>query len=94
MSSKKVRYMVEGSAPFSIHAEGLSIQAITRKSEVPVTVEIEGMTRRMLVAFQEAIQKELMRREKAWDIQREQLLGTHEAESSECKGAEPSRPAA
>ena len=73
MSSKKVRYMVEGSTPFAFHGEGLSIHAITRKSEVPVAVEIEGMTRRLLVAFQAAIQKELARREKAWAGQREQL---------------------
>jgi hypothetical protein len=73
MNSKKVRYMVEGGSPFSLHGEGLSIRAITRKSEVPVTVEIEGMTRRVLVAFQEAIAKELARREEAWNQQREQL---------------------
>ena len=55
MHGKNVRYVLEAGAPFSLHEEGLSIRALTRKSEVPVTIEIEGMTRRVLLQFQEAI---------------------------------------
>ena len=39
MRERKVRYMVEDAAPFSVHGAGLTIQAVTRKSEVPVTIE-------------------------------------------------------
>lgn len=70
---KKVRYMIDAGAPFSLHSEGLSIKAITRKSEIPVTVEIEGITRKVLVQFQEAIAKELARREQNWAQQRQEL---------------------
>src|SRR3954453_32423 len=55
MAERKVRYMLEDGAPFSIHADGLLIQAVTRKSEVPVTLEIEGVSRKMLLQFQAAI---------------------------------------
>src|SRR5438093_183158 len=55
MRERKVRYIVEAAAPFAVHGEGLTIQAVTRKSEVPVTIEIEGVSRRLLLQFQEAI---------------------------------------
>ena len=57
MAERRVCYMLEDAAPFSIHADGLLIQAVTRKSEVPVTVEIEGVSRRMLLQFQAAIEQ-------------------------------------
>ena len=34
MRERKVRYIVEAAAPFAVHGEGLTIQAVTRKSEV------------------------------------------------------------
>jgi hypothetical protein len=74
MPERKVRYMVEDGAPFSVHADGLLIQAVTRKSEVPVTIEIEGVSRRMLLQFQAAIEQELARRESAWKQQRQRVL--------------------
>jgi hypothetical protein len=73
MNARKVRYVIEPGTPFSLHAEGLSISAITRKSEIPVIVEIEGMTRRVLLAFQDAIEKELARREESWKRESENL---------------------
>jgi hypothetical protein len=81
MSEKKVRYMVEDATAFSLHGEGLTIRAVTRKSEVPVTVEIEGLTRKVLLQFQAAIEQELARREESWKRQREQVLQkAHEQE--------------
>src|SRR3954468_20081618 len=77
MAERKVRYMLEDGAPFSIHADGLLIQAVTRKSEVPVTVEIEGVSRRMLLQFQAAIEQELARRESAWAEERRRVLKVH-----------------
>ena len=77
MAERKVRYMLEDGAPFSIHADGLLIQAVTRKSEVPVTVEIEGVSRRMLLQFQAAIEQELARREAAWAGERQRVLKLH-----------------
>jgi hypothetical protein len=74
MSERRVRYMLEDAAPFSIHADGLLIQAVTRKSEVPVTLEIEGVSRRMLLQFQTAIEQELVRRESAWKLERQRVL--------------------
>src|SRR5262249_9449849 len=72
--SKKVRYVLEDGAAFALHGEGLTIQAITRKSEIPVTVEIEGMSRKRLLQFQAAIEQELARRESSWKHQEELLL--------------------
>src|SRR4051812_31273141 len=77
MAERKVRYMVEDGAPFSVHADGLLIQAVTRKSEVPVTIEIEGVSRRMLLQFQAAIEQELARREAAWKQERQRVLHVH-----------------
>src|SRR3954468_3301252 len=77
MRERKVRYMVEDGAPFSVHGEGLLIQAVTRKSEVPVTIEIEGVSRRMLLQFQAAIEQELARRESAWKQERQRVLHVH-----------------
>src|SRR5438067_13272427 len=77
MAERRVRYMLEDGSPFSIHADGLLIQAVTRKSEVPVTVEIEGVSRRMLLQFQAAIEQELARREKAWKQERQRVLKLH-----------------
>src|SRR3954453_4193453 len=77
MAERKVRYMLEDGAPFSIHADGLLIQAVTRKSEVPVTLEIEGVSRRMLLQFQAAIEQELARRETAWKQERVRELKLH-----------------
>src|SRR6478735_1924760 len=74
MAERRVRYMLEDGAPFSIHADGLLIQAVTRKSEVPVTIEIEGVSRRMLLQFQAAIEQELARRESAWKQERQRVL--------------------
>ncbi len=79
MAERRVRYMLEDGAPFSIHADGLLIQAVTRKSEVPVTLEIEGVSRRMLLQFQAAIEQELARREVAWKQERERVLKLHHA---------------
>src|SRR5438309_11943985 len=78
MADRKVRDMVEAGAPFAVHGEGLLIQAVTRKSEVPVTIEIEGVSRRMLLQFQAAIEQELARREKAWKQERQRALKLHE----------------
>src|SRR5438552_13958962 len=80
MAERKVRYMVEDGAPFSVHGEGLLIQAVTRKSEVPVTIEIEGVSRRMLLQFQAAIEQELARREAAWKQERRRVLQVHQPE--------------
>ena len=77
MAERKVRYMVEDGAPFSVHGEGLLIQAVTRKSEVPVTIEIEGVSRRMLLQFQTAIEQELARREAQWKQERQRVLQLH-----------------
>ncbi len=79
MAERRVRYLLEDGAPFSIHADGLLIQAVTRKSEVPVTLEIEGVSRRMLLQFQAAIEQELARREVAWKQERERVLKLHHA---------------
>jgi hypothetical protein len=87
MAERRVRYMLEDGAPFSIHADGLLIQAVTRKSEVPVTVEIEGVSRRMLLQFQVAIERELARREAAWADERQRVVKPHRA-AAEVK-AEP-----
>src|SRR4051794_30488931 len=89
MAERRVRYMLEDGAPFSIHADGLLIQAVTRKSEVPVTVEIEGVSRRMLLQFQAAIEQELARREKAWTQERQRVLKLHAAEAAESAADEP-----
>ncbi len=78
MADRRVRYMVEAASPFSIHADGLLIQAITRKSEIPVIVEIEGLSRRMLLQFQAAIEQELARREVAWKRERQRVLKVHD----------------
>src|SRR2546430_3028666 len=77
MAERKVRYMVEDGAPFSVHGEGLLIQAVTRKSEVPVTIEIEGVSRRLLLQFQQAIEQELSRREAHWKQERQRVLRLH-----------------
>jgi len=77
MRERKVRYMVETAAPFTVHGEGLTIQAVTRKSEVPVTIEIEGVSRRLLLQFQEAIAEELARREAHWKQERQRVLQLH-----------------
>jgi hypothetical protein len=91
MAERRVRYMLEDAAPFSIHADGLLIQAVTRKSEVPVTLEIEGVSRRMLLQFQAAIEQELTRRESAWKQERQRVLKLHEtvAEAKEEPVDEP-----
>ena len=89
MAERKVRYMVEDGAPFSVHGEGLLIQAVTRKSEVPVTIEIEGVSRRMLLQFQAAIEQELARREMAWKQERQRVLKVHAAETAEPVADEP-----
>jgi hypothetical protein len=75
--------MVEAGSPFSIHADGLLIQAVTRKSEIPVTVEIEGVSRRMLLQFQAAIEQELARREVAWKQERQRVLKVHEGQAAD-----------
>ena len=77
MAEGRVRYMLEDGAPFSIHADGLLIQAVTRKSEVPVTLEIEGVSRRMLLQFAAAIEQELARREVAWKQERQRVRKVH-----------------
>ena len=89
MAERKVRYMVEDGAPFSVHGEGLLIQAVTRKSEVPVTIEIEGVSRRMLLQFQAAIEQELARREAAWKQERQRVLQVHR-ESHDTAAESPS----
>jgi hypothetical protein len=78
MPERRVRYMLEDTAPFTIHADGLLIQAVTRKSEIPVTLEIEGVSRKMLVQFQAAIEEELARRESAWTQERQRVLKVHD----------------
>jgi hypothetical protein len=78
MPDRRLRYVLEDSAPFSIHADGLLIQAVTRKSEVPVTLEIEGVSRKMLLQFQAAIEQELERRESAWKYERQRVLKVHD----------------
>jgi hypothetical protein len=83
MRERKVRYMVEAGAPFSVHGEGLTIQAVTRKSEVPVTIEIEGVSRRLLLQFQQAIEQELARREAHWKQERQRVLKVHRDEQTE-----------
>src|SRR5262245_40011517 len=77
MRERKVRYIVEAAAPFAVHGEGLTIQAVTRKSEVLVTIEIEGVSRRLLLQFQEAIEQELTRREAQWKQERQRVLKLH-----------------
>ena len=89
MAERRVRYMLEDGAPFSIHADGLLIQAVTRKSEVPVTVEIEGVSRRMLLQFAAAIEQELARREKAWTQERQRVLKVHAADTPDPAADEP-----
>ena len=74
MSEKRIRYVIDEGTPFAVHGEGLTIQAHTRKSDVPVTVEIEGVTRKLLLQFQNAIEQELARREVYWKNQRERLV--------------------
>src|SRR5436309_12640246 len=90
MRERKVRYIVEAAAPFAVHGEGLTIQAVTRKSEVPVTIEIEGVSRRLLLQFQEAIEQELARREAQWKQERQRVLQLHretQAEPAEAPAA-------
>jgi hypothetical protein len=77
--AKRIRYFLEDKAPFLFHAEGLTIQAVTRKNEIPVTVEIESLSRKRLLEFQAAIQKELARREQSWNKHRENLQHVQEA---------------
>src|SRR5687768_8232639 len=84
MTERMVRYMIEDGAPFSVHGEGMTIQAVTRKSEVPVTIEIEGVSRRVLLQFQAAIEQELARRESAWKQERQRVLRLHR-EAQEAK---------
>jgi hypothetical protein len=74
MSDKRIRYVIDEGTPFAVHGEGLTIQAHTRKSDVAVTVEIEGVTRKLLLQFQDAIEQELTRREVYWKNQRERLV--------------------
>lgn len=75
MAERKIRYMVDGQGTaFSIHGEGLTIQAVTRKSEVPVTLEIEGVSRKLLLQFKAAIDDELARREEHWRQERQRLV--------------------
>jgi hypothetical protein len=74
MSDRKIRYVIDEGTPFSVHGEGLTVQAHTRKSDIAVTVEIEGVTRKLLLQFRAAIDQELDRREAEWKSQREQLL--------------------
>jgi hypothetical protein len=79
MSMRRVRFTVDDAAPFAMHGEGLTIEAMTRKSEVPVTVEIEGISRRMLLQLRRAIRQELARRKEYWKEQRELMLREREA---------------
>src|SRR5436305_14421317 len=74
MSDRKIRYVIDEGTPFSVHGEGLTVQAHTRKSDIAVTIEIEGVTRKLLLQFRQAIDEELDRREAEWKSQREQLL--------------------
>jgi hypothetical protein len=90
---KKVRYVLEEGAAFALHGEGLTIQAITRKSGIPVTVEVEGMSRKRLLQFQAAIEQELARREASWRQQAELLLRQSEQETEGRNGCE-AQPAA
>ena len=83
MRDRKVRYIVEAGAPFAVHGEGLTIQAVTRKSEVPVTIEIEGVSRRLLLQFHEAIEQELARREAHWKQERQRVLQLHREAQTE-----------
>ena len=89
MRERKVRYIVEANAPFAVHGEGLTIQAVTRKSEVPVTIEIEGVSRRLLLQFQEAIEQELARREAHWKQERQRVLQLHRESHAEPPEAPP-----
>ena len=89
MRERKVRYIVEAAAPFAVHGEGLTIQAVTRKSEVPVTIEIEGVSRRLLLQFQEAIEQELARREARWKQERQRVLQVHRETPAEAPAVEP-----
>lgn len=73
--------MVDDAAPFALHGEGLTIQAVTRKSEIPVTLEVEGISRRMLMQLRRAIDEEVERREKRWKEQRELLLRGRDEEA-------------
>ena len=91
--AKRVRYVLEEGAPFSFHSEGLTIQATTRKSEVPVAIEIEGLTRKRLVQLQAAIHQELVRREESWQKQRT-LDSTFTPEQPAEPGPQQDRPAA
>src|SRR5205085_11197986 len=95
-TERMVRYMAEDNAPFSVHGEGITIQAVTRKSEVPVTIEIEGVSRRVLLQFQAAIEQELARREAAWKQERQRVLKLHrealEANHEPTKNGQPQPP--
>ena len=91
--AKRVRYVLEEGAPFSFHSEGLTIHATTRKSEVPVAIEIEGLTRKRLVQLQAAIHQELVRREESWKQQRGLFVESSEHPLVE-EDAQPDRPAA
>jgi hypothetical protein len=77
MADRKVRFMLESGASFSVHGEGITIQAVTRKSEVPVTIEIEGVTRRQLLQLQAAIEQDLARREAGWKQEWQRVLKLH-----------------
>jgi hypothetical protein len=90
---KRVRYVLEEGAAFTLHGEGLTVQAVTRKSGVPITVEIEGMSRKRLLQFQEAIEEELARREASWRRQ-EELLLRQSPEEAPGPDATEARPAA
>jgi hypothetical protein len=84
--AKRVRYVLEEGAPFSFHSEGLTIHATTRKSEVPVVIEVEGLTRKRLVQLQAAIHQELVRREQSWKQQR--ILSAQFAQEQPTKPAQ------
>jgi hypothetical protein len=88
---RKVRYVLEDGAPFALHGEGLTIQAITRKSEIPVMVEIEGLSRKRLLQFQAAIEQELERREASWKHHQEVFFrqGHEETETRKNGEAQP-----
>src|SRR5437763_15880565 len=81
--AKRVRYVLEEGIPFSFHSEGLTIQATTRKSEVPVAIEIEGLTRKRLIQLQADIHQELARREESWKNQRTLSMQFGQEEPSE-----------
>jgi hypothetical protein len=91
--AKRVRYVLEEGAPFAFHGEGLTIQAVTRKNEVPVTVEIEGLSRKRLRQLRAAIRRELVRREESWKRQRD-LLRPEEPQQAAQPVSDPDRPAA